>query len=186
VETPRPATNALEPTAPVQTTEAQVPTPDEPVDPELQAKIQRENDYLTLYDQLRLMLQDALLPLVGEKKAKNMLSRTLEATRNKYPEYFRNANWDPEGNLLEDGSMDQQRLIQNKSHLDPTKADEVQDLALKSLLETRLTAIEKGLGADLRAKLLTQMTQWCSTMRQQEAAKGSETVFYDRLMALLG
>jgi hypothetical protein len=154
-------------------------------DPAEEARLHRENEYLALYDQFRLMIQAELMDLVGEKKSKTMLSRTLEATRNKFPEYFRNANWDPEGNLLEDGSMDLQRLIHNKSLLDPTRADAVQDLSLKSLLDMRLVAVEKGLGANLRTKLHMKMQQWCVSKRQREVAAGSSPILFDRLSAML-
>jgi len=173
-------------------TPASVPTEEAPAasteagpDPAEVARLKREGDYHALYDQFRHMIRKELIDLVGEKKAHTMLTRTLEATRNKFPEYFRNANWDAEGNLLEDGSMDAQRLIQNKAQFDGARADQFQDLALKSLLNMRLMAIDKGLGTATRTRLLAHLKTWCSSKTEQVVASGEDAELYRRLSALL-
>lgn len=180
---PPPAETQL-PVETLSTATASVPDP-EPNDPAREEQERRENAYLSLYDELRLMLVEELRDLVGDKKTKTMLSRTLEATRNKYPDYFRNANWDPEGNLLEDGSLDHQRLIHNKSLLDPARADALEDEALKGLLDLRLLAVEKGFGTGLRVKVHLRMRQWCLSHRDRETAEGAGPECYERLLAML-
>jgi hypothetical protein len=89
-----------------------------------------------------------------------MLVRTFELAREKYPEIFRNANWDESGNLLEDGSLDPKRVVLNKGSLEPAQADMILDTALITLLNLRLQSIEKGLGVDVRNKTRSRMKKW--------------------------
>ncbi len=162
------------------------PSPVEPPgpSPEEIARIQGEHEYLLLYDQFRLIVLHELTDLVGERKAKVMLARTVETARNQNPEIFRNANWDPEGNLLEDGSLDEQRILLNKASLNPPDADTLQDIAMGALYTLRLNAIEKGLGEGLRSKIKTRYRQWLSERREKAKTESRETRPYDRLLNL--
>src|ERR1035441_2977994 len=120
-----------------------------------------------LYDEFRNIILFELKDIVGEKKTMTMLGRTVELAREKYPEVLPKPNWDSAGNLLEDGSMDSQRLIDNKKALNPQKANDVVDAALSALLRLRLQAVEKGLGAGLKNKIRARMYQWITEKTQK-------------------
>jgi hypothetical protein len=152
--------------------------------PEEVARLQKEREFLLLYDQYRVILLHELTDLTGERKAKTMLARTVELARNKHPEIFRNANWDAEGNLLDDGSLDEIRMLQNKSSLDPAQADSVQDLALGALYELRMQAVEKGLGVGLREKIRSRYCLWLTDRRDKAALSNPDVRSYDRLLKL--
>jgi hypothetical protein len=158
--------------APVTAEEKQVP--ESPQSSDDLKKLQAEHEFLMLYDEFRNIIVYELKDLVGEKKTLTMLGRTVELARSKYPEIFRNVNWDSAGNLLEDGSMDGHRIIENKKVLDPNKADEVVDAALSGLLRLRLQAVEKGLGPGLRNKVRARMYQWISEKTQKAANEGRD------------
>lgn len=151
------------------------------LDAEELKKLQAEYEFLMLYDEFRSIIIFELKDLVGQKKTFTMLGRTVELAREKYPEIFRNANWDSSGNLLEDGSMDSQRLIENKNGLDPLKADGVLDGALASLLKLRLQAVEKGLGTGLKNKVRAHLYQWISEKTQKAVREGKNAVSLKRL-----
>ncbi len=144
-------------------------------------KLQAEHEFLMLYDEFRNIIVYELKDLVGEKKTLTMLGRTVELARGKFPEIFRNVNWDAEGNLLEDGSLDGHRIIENKKTIDPSKADEVVDTALSALLRLRLQAVEKGLGSGLKNKVRARMYQWISEKTQKAANEGRDGTNLKRL-----
>ena len=144
-------------------------------------RLQAEFEFLMLYDEFRNMIAHELMTLVGDKKTFTMLGRTVELARTKYPEVFRNANWDAAGNLLEDGSVDSQRILENKKNMDPAKADAVMDIALSSLLKLRLQAVEKGLGVGLKNKIRAQMFQWVNEKTQKAGKEGKNTSYLLRL-----
>jgi len=132
-------------------------------------RMQKEYEFLMLYDEFRGIIIHELKDLVGEKKTYKMLERTVELAREKYPEIFRNANWNAAGNLLEDGSLDSQRLIENKSALDATNAKTVFDLALGSLVSMRLQAVEKGLGTGMKNKVRARLYHWINEKIEKES-----------------
>ena len=136
-------------------------------------KLQEDHEFLLLYDEYRNIIAHELKDLVGDKKTFTMLGRTVELARGKFPEIFRNANWDAAGNLLEDGSVDSQRIIENKNTLDPAKAEAVLDAALSTLLNLRLQAVEKGLGSGLKNKVRAHMFQWI-TEKMKKAGPGAK------------
>ncbi len=144
-------------------------------------KVQAEHEFLMLYDEFRTIILYELKNLVGEKKTLTMLGRTVELAREKFPEILRNVNWDFKGNLLEDGSMEGQRIIENKKTIDPNKAEEVVDAALSGLLKLRLQAIEKGLGTGLKNKVRARMYQWISEKTQKAASEGKDGLILKRL-----
>lgn len=152
-----------------------------PLDAEELKRLQAEYEFLMLYDEFRNIIIYELKDLVGEKKTFTMLGRTVELAREKFPEIFRNANWDSAGNLLEDGSVDSQRLIENKNSLDPQKADVVLDNALSLLLRLRLQAVEKGLGAGLKNKVRAHLYQWISEKTQKAVREDKNAVSLKRL-----
>ncbi len=144
-------------------------------------KLQSDHEFLMLYDEFRNIIAHELKDLVGEKKTFTMLGRTVELARTKYPEIFRNANWDASGNLLEDGSMESQRVIENKNLLDPLKADLILDTALSSLLNLRMQAVEKGLGTGLKNKVRARMSQWITEKIQKAEREGKDISILRRL-----
>ncbi len=144
-------------------------------------RLQAEHEFLMLYDEFRNIIAYELKDLVEEKKTLTMLGRTVELAREKFPEVFRNANWDSAGNLLEDGSVDSQRLMDNKKALDPQRADEVLDAALATLLKLRLQAVEKGLGTGLKNKVRVHLYQWISEKTQKAIREGKNAAHLKRL-----
>jgi hypothetical protein len=155
-----------------------------PLDPqkiEELRKLQADHEFLMLYDEYRNIIAHELKDLVGEKKTNTMLGRTVELAREKFPEIFRNANWDEAGNLLENGTVDSQRIIDNKNALDPQKADTVVDAALSVLLNLRLQAVEKGLGTGLKNKVRARMYQWINEKIQRAGQEGKDVANLKRL-----
>jgi hypothetical protein len=146
-------------------------------------RLQADYEFLMLYDEYRNIILHELKDLVGDKKTYTMLERTVEIARGKYPEVFRNANWDTDGNLLADGSVDSQRVIENKNALDPSKADATVDAALSALLGLRLQAVEKGLGAGLKNKIRARLYQWINEKVQKAERDRKDVSFLIRLRA---
>jgi hypothetical protein len=124
-------------------------------------------DFFLAYDYFREVFLEELKDSAGPRKTAVMLVKTFEAAREKHPEIFRNANWDANGNLLEDGSLNIQKIMDNKSALDSKQADITLDSALLSLLNLRLQAVEKGLGPDYAAKIKTRLKRWTDEESQK-------------------
>ncbi len=162
-----------------ETSASSAPT-DAPKTEELK-KLQADHEFLMLYDEFRNIIAHELKDLVGEKKTFTMLGRTVELARGKFPEIFRNANWDAAGNLLEDGSVESQRIIDNKNALDAQRAELVLDTALSALLNLRLQAVEKGLGAGLRNKVRANLYQWITEKLQKTERDGKDPAILRRL-----
>lgn len=148
-------------------------------------KLQSDHEFILLYDEYRAILFRELNDLVGEKKTKTMLERTFELSRSKYPEIFRNANWDSKGNLLDDGSLDSQRMVENKNALDPGKSDLALDVALSHLLGLRLQAIEKGLGAGFKNKVRARLYYWINEKSEKAIKEGKDAFVLKRLMGFI-
>jgi hypothetical protein len=148
-------------------------------------KLQQEYEFLMLYDEFRSMLIFELKDLVGERKTLAMLERSVEMTREKHPEIFRNANWDSSGNLLEGGCIDSQRIIENKNALDSHKADMMMDLALSGLLKLRFQAVEKGLGTGLRNKIRARFYNWIGEKIQKAVMENKDINNLQRLQSYL-
>jgi len=148
-------------------------------------QVQKEYEFLLLYDEFRNIIIHELKDLVGEKKTFKMLERTVELTREKYPEIFRNANWDAAGNLLQDGSLDSQRLVENKNALDPSKANAVFDAGLGTLLSLRLQALEKGLGTGMKNKVRARLYQWINEKVERASQANKEVDDLTRLKSFV-
>jgi len=180
-----PFMGATAPTADAGTLPAEGEAPIDPQKAEELKRLQAEHEFFMLYDEYRNIMAHELTDLVGEKKTNTMLERTVELARGKYPEVFRNANWDAAGNLLENGSIDSQRIIDNKNALDPQKADAVVDVALSALLNLRLQALEKGLGSGLKNKVRARMYQWINEKIQKAGKEGKDAGSLRRLSAYI-
>jgi len=130
--------------------------------------VSEPQDFFIAYDHFREIFLEELKDSVGPKKTCVMLVKTFEAAREKHPEVFRNANWDVDGNLLEDGSLNPQRMLDNKSVLDQKQAEIILDTALALLLNFRLQAVEKGLGSEFSTRIRTHLKKWAYEESQKE------------------
>jgi hypothetical protein len=144
-------------------------------------KLKSEHEFLMLYDEFRNIILFELKDLVGEKKALTMLARTVELAREQFPDIFRKTNWDPNGNLLEDGSVDPQRVIDNKNAMGFPRGEETLDSALSALLKLRMQAVEKGLGTGLKNKIRARMYQWITEKGKRSGADGKPSKDVQRL-----
>ena len=174
-----PSTEGTPPTASAE--EAGPAAPSDVQKAEALKKLQADHEFLMLYDEFRNIISHELKDLVGEKKTFTMLGRTVELARGKFPEIFRNANWDAAGNLLEDGSVESQRIIDNKNALEAPRAELVLDTALSALLNLRLQAVEKGLGAGLKNKVRAHLYQWITDKLQKAEREGRDPAILMRL-----
>jgi hypothetical protein len=132
------------------------------------SKASEPQDYYKAYDHFREMILEELKNSVGPRKTCGMLVKTFEAAREKFPDVFRNANWDANGNLLDDGSLNANRMMENKNALDSNQPDVLLDTALNSLLNLRLQAIEKGLGADTSHIIKEHLRKWVDEGSRKE------------------
>lgn len=183
---PPPFASSAPPAAASDAGEASPPEPE--LDPQQAAhleRIRRDFNYLLLYDQFRVILEQELREIVGEKKTRTMLERTFELAREKYPEVFRNANWDAEGNLLQDGALDSQRVVDNLQAIPPAQADGVLDAALAALLQMRLSAVEKGLGSGMRSLIRSRLTRWLQKKTEQARSEGKDLLPFTRLRNMI-
>jgi len=117
-------------------------------------------DLVGAYDRFRLILLEELKSTIDVKKISMMLVKTFEAARESHPEIFRNANWDASGNLIEDGSLNVRKVIENRDVLDPKQADVILDNALLFLFNLRMQAVEKALGPEYGGRIKNQVRQW--------------------------
>ncbi len=143
--------------------------------------IQGELSFFLLFDECRVIIEHEVKDLVGERKTRSMLSKTFEMAREKYPDVFRNANWDAFGNLLEDGSLDGNRMAENALVFEPDRREVVMDMGLGFLVNLRFQAIEKGLGAGLKNKLRARLIQWVTQKGDMAVKEGKDPVPYRRL-----
>jgi hypothetical protein len=142
-------------------------TPSIIVKPGTTGRISEPQDFFIAFDQFRQIFMEELKDSAGPRKTGVMLVKTFEAAREKHSEVFRNANWDASGNLLEDGSLNVQKMLDNKNGLDPKQADIILDTALSFLLSLRLQAIEKGLGEETASKIRIRLKKWADETSQK-------------------
>jgi len=138
-------------------------------------------DYFKAYDRFRQIILEELKDSVGPRKTCGMLVKTFEAAREKFPDVFRNANWDANGNLLEDGSLNANKMLENKDVLDSKQPEALLDTALNSLLNLRLQAIEKGLGADTSHIIRDHLKKWADEGSRKEGFGADDPIFLKRL-----
>jgi hypothetical protein len=147
--------------------------------------VQKEQSFFLLFDEYRAIIGHELKDLVGERKAHNMLVKTFEIAREKYPEIFRNANWDASGTLLEDGSLDGKRMAENTILLVESQREITVDMALAYLMNLRFQAIEKGLGVGFKNKLRARLFQWVADKEEGVRLEDKDTAPYRRLKSYL-
>jgi hypothetical protein len=145
------------------------------------SKVSQPQDYFKAYDHFREIILEELKDSVGPRKTCSMLVKTFEAAREKFPDVFRNANWDANGNLLEDGSLNANKMQENKNALDSKQPDALLDTALNALLNLRLQAIEKGLGADTSHIIRDHLKKWADEGSRKEGFGADDPNFLKRL-----
>jgi hypothetical protein len=145
------------------------------------SKTSEPPDYFKAYDRFRAMILEGLKDSVGPRKTCAMLVKTFEAAREKFPDVFRNANWDANGNLLDDGSLNANKMLENRNALDSKQPDVLLDTALNSLLNLRLQAIEKGLGADTAHIIKDRLKKWADEGSRKEGYGVDDPKFLKRL-----
>lgn len=145
------------------------------------AKTSQPQDYFKAYDHFREIILEELKDSVGPRKTCSMLVKTFEAAREKFPDVFRNANWNVNGNLLEDGSLNANKMLENRNALDSKQPDALLDAALNSLLNLRLQAIEKGLGADTSHIIRAHLKKWADEGSRKEGFGADDPNFLKRL-----
>lgn len=143
--------------------------------------LQSDMKLLMFYDEFRAIIAHEISDLVGERKTTTMLERTFEIARGKYPAIFKNANWDSSGNLLNDGSLNSQKIVENKSLLWADEAGLLLDSALATLLNLRLQSIEKGLGIGLKNKVRAHLFHWLNEKIENEKKLGNDISMLKRL-----
>jgi len=136
--------------------------------------------FLSAFDEFRLILFYKVSPIVGEKATRTMLVRSFEKARERFPDAFKNANWDDKGNLLEDGNLNEAKILENLSDVSPPKALAQLKEALRALLHLRLSAVQKGLGPQVALGLVKSMSA-----RLQEIKGGHEPEILKALAKLL-
>jgi len=142
-------------------------TPSIIVKPGTTGRSSEPQDLFSAFDQFRLIFMEELKDSAGPRKTGVMLVKTFEAAREKHPDVFRNANWDANGNLLEDGSLNVQKMLDNKNALDQKQAEIILDTALSFLLNLRLQAIEKGLGEGVASTIRMRLKKWANETSQK-------------------
>ncbi|HDQ26777.1 MAG TPA: hypothetical protein ENN43_08555 [bacterium] len=98
-----------------------------------------------LFEEIRGALQAELYAMIDIKSTDNMLLRSLEKTAVNYG-FLKNANFDDEGRLRQDGSIDFKRVEKNMS-AGAFSQNEIKS-GLEALFYMRIKAVKDGLGAE--------------------------------------
>lgn len=105
------------------------------------------------FEEIRKAIVSELEPKIDRKALENMMLRTLEKTAACHA-MLKNTNWDPEGNLRLNGTIDMARFIKNvQACADKNGPDAVMAEAFTALLYSRLNSIKQGLGPDVYSVL---------------------------------
>jgi hypothetical protein len=101
------------------------------------------------FNDIRAALQSELFGKIDAKAVENMMLRTLEKTSNNFI-LLKNTNWDSDGKLRMNGSIDTERFIRNITAY-KTRIQELGreiEESLKALLYMRLKAVKLGFGKE--------------------------------------
>ncbi len=131
-------------------------------------------DFINAYDRFRSIFFEELKNTIDVRKISNMFVKTFEAARERHLDVLRNTNWDSSGNLLEDGSLNVQRMLDNKNALDPKQAEVMVDNALLFLFNLRIQAVEKGLGPEYGGRVKSQIRKWIEMESKKEGSGKSD------------
>ncbi len=112
---------------------------------------------LEFFEEIRKAFLSELEPKIDMKALENMMLRTLEKTAACHT-LLKNTNWDPEGNLRLNGTIDTARFIKNiQACTDENGPDAVMAESLSSLLYLRLNSVKQGLGPDVYSVLVEKL-----------------------------
>ena len=120
---------------------------------------QKDFELLMMFEQLRDVMYFKLAPIVGDKATKTMLVRSLEKVIGKVPDVLKNGNFNDKGSPTEGGELNAKKIIENKNKLEVDKGLERLLLGLKTLLEFRLLAVQKGLGQAVVKGIIVAMNE---------------------------
>ena len=98
----------------------------------------------------RARMEQVLTPFISEKVAKKLLMWGLERVQRNHA-ILRNVHWSPGGDLVDNGTIEVNRLVKNAEAL-PIDQDAVAaaKAALMELVAVRLQAVEQGLGPSMK------------------------------------
>ena len=97
----------------------------------------------------RTRMEQVLTPFISEKVTKKMFTWSLERAQKNHP-ILRNVHWSASGELLDNGSIEVDRMSKNLDALAGQNVVALAKAALLELLTSRLAAVEQGLGASMR------------------------------------
>jgi len=101
---------------------------------------------IKMYEEISAELRNILMSSISEKAVNNMMLRSLEKIALMHP-VMKNTNWDSDGRLKEDGSVDFERFIKNIQQLGHENIEKAFS-AMMELLAMRLKAIKTGTGVE--------------------------------------
>ncbi|HTB23599.1 MAG TPA: hypothetical protein VK914_12960 [bacterium] len=158
----------------------------QPVAPLTDIDASENEAFCTMLDETRMVMLAFLVPLIGIKATTNMLNKSVEKARTKAPVVLKDANWQMDGTLREDGSVDPDRLLRNAANLSPpTRVDEYL-AGLRELVDLRLKAVEAGLGAGPGETLRAKLRESRVLLRQKLPSPAQATwidLFFGRVLA---
>ncbi|PKL91308.1 MAG: hypothetical protein CVV21_08840 [Candidatus Goldiibacteriota bacterium HGW-Goldbacteria-1] len=101
---------------------------------------------IKMYEEISAELRNILMSSISEKAVNNMMLRSLEKIALMHP-VMKNTNWDSDGRLKEDGSVDFERFIKNIQQFGNENIEKAFS-AMMELLAMRLKAIKTGTGVE--------------------------------------
>jgi hypothetical protein len=142
-------------------------------------------DFINAYDRFRLIFIEELKGTIDVRRISTMFVKTFEAARERNLDILRNANWDSAGNLIEDGSLNVQRISDNKNALDEKQSEVILDNALLGLFNLRIQAVEKGLGPEYGTRVKAQIRKWIDTEMKKNGSGKNDPKVLQRLSNFL-
>jgi len=112
----------------------------------------------------RTRMEQVLGPFISEKVARKMLTWSLERAQKAHP-ILKNVHWSASGELLDNGAIEVDRLSKNLDTLAGQNVVALAKAALLELLNSRLTAVEQGLGASMRQAVEKEVAKLGAILR---------------------
>jgi len=143
-----------------------------------------ENEaFCSMIEETRTIMFSFLVPLIGIKATNNMLNKSVEKARDKAPVVLKDANWQMDGTLREDGSIDAERVLKNIAALAPSTRVDDYLAGLRELVGLRLRAVEAGLGAGAGADLKARLSAARADLVRRPIQDAWVNAFYSRVLA---
>lgn len=136
------------------------------------------SELILLVNEISGVLKSELKKFVNEKLIDNMLLRSLEKMALQ-SFLFKNSNWNAEGNLRTDGTIDVERVIKNYVNYknEPDKIEKEMESCLYMLVSNRLKAIKAVFEKDKYENFITDFINKKNVMEQGH--KKSTTDFFN-------